>query len=187
MAVSQIDYRAQQLSHICNEYCEKTLSFNSPPSATEDANGMAESNAQAPGAAASNGLTIHWDAKGKDLIERLQLTFHPDIQHVHGSPIDVTAIDKLCYDINDEDDDRNYFRLRDERNAREHEKKLKRLASELQIPLEQVESVLEQSREAAKSNARFASGKHNRKTQIFMSKPIPSVAIDDDAEVVVSK
>lgn len=176
--VTQMDYRAQQLMHITMEYVDK-YGLSQQTANYQEGVQTETSNSS---------LTIHWDSTGKSLIERLQLNFHPDIKQVYGNQVDVAAIDKICYDTSDEDDDRNYHRLRDEREAKERNEKLMRMARELNIPLEQVESVLRESREAAVSSARFTSSrKHAKKSRIFLSKPIPVVEASDIETLSSSK
>ena len=83
--------------------------------------------------------------------------------HVDG--INVTAIDKECYDASDEDDDRNYRSIKQRQMEQQRRDKLMHLAKELEIPLDQVQQVLHDSRMAAKQELLNRGGKAGKKAR----------------------
>ena len=106
-------------------------------------------------------LKIHWESRS--LVDELNLYFPPSVVHVDG--INVTAIDKECYDASDEDDDRNYRSIKQRQMEQQRRDKLMHLAKELEIPLDQVQQVLHDSRMAAKQELLNRGGKAGKKAR----------------------
>ncbi|KAI3646832.1 hypothetical protein MP228_009760 [Amoeboaphelidium protococcarum] len=124
--IDPVEYRTRQLVSVCRDFYKSTSSADLTQSQ----------------------LTIHWDTAlcKPDLLYQ----FPPDVLHVEG--IDVSAIDQMCYDENDQDDDRNWRKFRDLELAQIKQEKMERLSKELRIPVDKVDSILHDSRVAAKKN-----------------------------------
>jgi hypothetical protein len=117
-----------------------------------------------PGAtnAGERALKFHW----KNTEEYQKLTFPFAVDHER---LDVSAVDREFYDANDEDDDRNYFRLKEERMRKARLAKLEALGKELQLDPNDVERVLHESRLAARDDLVQRRGKVGRKAREWIT------------------
>lgn len=109
-------------------------------------------------------LTVHW--RSQEECEDLMNKFSADINHVN--EIDIRRIDAENYDPEDEDDDRNYAKLEEERLVNERRQKLLQLSRELDIPIEEVRQVLLNARITAKGSLSQRKGKVSWKSNHYV-------------------
>ena len=107
-------------------------------------------------------LKFHW----KNMTDHEQLTFPFAVEHER---LDVAAVDQQFYDAADEDDDRNYFRLKEERQSKARLAKLESLGKELGLDPSDVERVLHDSRMAMRDELMQRRGKVGRKARDWIS------------------
>lgn len=107
-------------------------------------------------------LTFHWNNLSDS--ESLKLPFAVE----HGK-LDVAALDQQFYDATDEDDDRNYARLKQQRNEQSRLSKLENIGKELGLDPEMVEKVLHDSRIAMREELIKRRGKVGRKAREWIS------------------
>lgn len=146
LGYDELDFRLRQLKYVCEEYCRIVTS-----------RGKLE-NLQ---------LRFHWDAESDEYKQSSALNMNDfPITFSHVDYIDVRKIDNDNYDQNDVEDDRNYHKLRKEKELRMKREKLERISQELGIQQDELEDVLHKSRAQSKKNlASVQSLKHLRKVK----------------------
>jgi hypothetical protein len=139
LGYDHVKHRQEQLAKVCEEYLQQK-----------------RNEAQ---------LVVHW--RSEEEMKEYEALFPIDVEHKN--TIDVRAIDQENYDPNDAEDDRNYFRMRKEQMQKLREEKMERVASELKIPVDQIEQVLHKSRVQMKSSLTARDGKPKKKAEKYIT------------------
>lgn len=114
-------------------------------------------------------LTVYWDKMetadivGKATEQSPAFTFPFDVTSEVG--IDISFIDSLSVDAYDRDDDRNYRKFKQLAEQAKRSKYLHSLASELNIPHEQISQTLNQSRLSVSEDLVKRGGKQGKKAR----------------------